>query len=53
MVLSLVDIQNTAVIYGERPVELTPELVTNLETSVCSDISFSHWVHLSFNSFLI
>ncbi|MCP9261097.1 hypothetical protein DINM_004186 [Dirofilaria immitis] len=32
MVVPLVDIQNIAVIYGERPIELTPELITNVET---------------------
>ncbi|CAG9538479.1 unnamed protein product [Cercopithifilaria johnstoni] len=33
IMIPLVDIQNIVVIYGERPIELTPELVTNEETS--------------------
>ncbi|EJD75053.1 hypothetical protein LOAG_17722 [Loa loa] len=31
MMVPLVDIQNIVVIYGERPIELTPELITNVE----------------------
>lgn len=41
VVIPLVDIQNIIVIYGERPVELTPELVTNVGTLVRSVIFFS------------
>lgn len=34
MMVPLVDIQNIVVIYGERPIDLIPELITNVETLV-------------------
>ncbi|VDK86042.1 unnamed protein product, partial [Litomosoides sigmodontis] len=40
MVIPVVDIQNIIVIYGERPIELTPELVTNVGT-------LDEWVNLA------
>lgn len=46
MVVPLVDIQNIIVIYGERPVELTSELVTNVETLVRSVALLSFWSYL-------
>uniref|UniRef100_A0AAF5Q0J7 Trafficking protein particle complex subunit 11 domain-containing protein n=1 Tax=Wuchereria bancrofti TaxID=6293 RepID=A0AAF5Q0J7_WUCBA len=44
MVVPLVDIQNIAVIYGERPIELIPELITNVETLKNNK---DMWVNLS------
>uniref|UniRef100_A0A0R3S1Y1 Trafficking protein particle complex subunit 8 n=1 Tax=Elaeophora elaphi TaxID=1147741 RepID=A0A0R3S1Y1_9BILA len=44
MMIPLVDIQNIAVIYGERPIDLTPELVTNVETLKNNE---DGWVNLA------
>uniref|UniRef100_A0A915PJT5 Trafficking protein particle complex subunit 8 n=1 Tax=Setaria digitata TaxID=48799 RepID=A0A915PJT5_9BILA len=44
MVVPLVDIQNIVVIYGEHPVEFTPELVTNVETMRNNE---DKWVNLA------
>ncbi|VDK70753.1 unnamed protein product [Onchocerca ochengi] len=44
MMVPLVDIQNIVVIYGERPIDLIPELITNVETLKNNE---DEWVKLA------